>query len=494
MKGRLALVGCCALVACRGSKVQQLTSAIDVTLANDGGLIESFADLLDAGLGFGGDPLLVPLTRVLTISDVGGGGLEVTSASIAGVDGGGVSPFSIVGVVPTSLGVGSGSPLAIQFLPAAEQVYSGTLTIASDDPMRPVVSIALAGTGSTKSALDVTPTPLDFLQVGQGQTQVATLTLASVGTAPLFVSGLSLGAGTDPAFAFVSSVTTPFQISNLAPGNTLPISLSFSPTATTPANPTGSVVIQSSDPAHQPFTVPLTGQALLAPSAAIVVPAVVAVGSLVTLDGSGSADPNHPPSLPLTYQWALQKKPLGSAAQLSSVTAVKPTLLADGPGIYDVQLDVTNAIGVQDLRGAHASITARPLEDLYIEMVWDNDPIDMDLHLLTGGATLNGPGDCTAYNADAGVGCQPSSDHLVGPGPEWVSLASPPAGTYTIDCVEYAAHNALTLATNVTVRVYVYGVLASELTQTVNTLGSVWEAGTVTWPSGAITAVNTVTP
>ena len=65
---------------------------------------------------------------------------------------------------------------------------------------------------------------------------------------------------------------------------------------------------------------------------------VVAHGTTVTLNGSGT----DPQNLPLTYSWSLVTKPAGSTAVLSSTTAPKPTFVADLLGDYVAQLIVNN--------------------------------------------------------------------------------------------------------------------------------------------------------
>ena len=65
----------------------------------------------------------------------------------------------------------------------------------------------------------------------------------------------------------------------------------------------------------------------------------VIVGSVVTLDGSGSSDAN---SNPLSYAWMLTSKPVGSTAVLSSTTSAKPTFNADVTGTYVVTLTVND--------------------------------------------------------------------------------------------------------------------------------------------------------
>ena len=65
----------------------------------------------------------------------------------------------------------------------------------------------------------------------------------------------------------------------------------------------------------------------------------VSVGSLVTLDGSGSRDANNQS---LTYLWQMTAVPAGSMAALSSSTSAKPTFTADVAGIYIVSLVVND--------------------------------------------------------------------------------------------------------------------------------------------------------
>ncbi len=445
--------------------------------------------LSPAALDFGSVPVLQPKPLSLTLTDEGGADLTVSRISIAS-DGG---VFTIASATPTDVAAGGGTAtVTVVFTAPAEQGYSGTLTIASDDPTSPLATVALTGTGSTRGALVVSPNPLDFGQVGEGTTQLEQLTLSSVGTAPLLVSSIALGPGTDPAFQFASSTKTPVTLPNAPPGDSAQIALRFSPTASTPTVAQGSVIIQSTDPSQPTLSVPLKGETIFAPIAEIADAGTVAVGAQVTLDGSGSHDPGG--HTPLAYAWAMTRKPLGSNAALSDPAVVQPSLLADQPGSYDFDLSVTNSLGVQSVTPAYASILARPAEDLYVEMIWDNDPVDMDLHFLAPNGQLDSTAsDCNGNNQNpSGFSAVCSDDHLVGPGPEWAKDVTPSPGSYTVDVVYYSSHGVANPATNVTVRVYVYGVVQAQLTQQLTLAGQIWSVATIDWPSATITPLGTV--
>lgn len=61
--------------------------------------------------------------------------------------------------------------------------------------------------------------------------------------------------------------------------------------------------------------------------------------SVVTLNGSGSSDPNGDP---LTYRWSFTSRPAGSQAVLVNPTSVSPTFVIDRDGDYVIQLIVND--------------------------------------------------------------------------------------------------------------------------------------------------------
>ena len=66
----------------------------------------------------------------------------------------------------------------------------------------------------------------------------------------------------------------------------------------------------------------------------------VVAGDTIFLDGSQSTATDGGP---LTYQWSLVSKPLGSAATISDVAAVTSSFKTDLPGQYTIKLRVTDA-------------------------------------------------------------------------------------------------------------------------------------------------------
>ncbi len=67
--------------------------------------------------------------------------------------------------------------------------------------------------------------------------------------------------------------------------------------------------------------------------------AVLFVGQVVQLDGSGSSDAD---GNPLTFRWSFTSRPPGSQAALSDATLVNPTFVADVLGTYVVRLLVND--------------------------------------------------------------------------------------------------------------------------------------------------------
>ena len=84
---------------------------------------------------------------------------------------------------------------------------------------------------------------------------------------------------------------------------------------------------------------------------------LVAVGNTVQLNAAASSDPGGDP---LSYSWHLLSVPAGSAAALSSATAVNPTFVADLAGTYVVQLAVSDTHGNSSLATVEVATDSIP--------------------------------------------------------------------------------------------------------------------------------------
>ncbi|MEC8192732.1 MAG: hypothetical protein VX944_01415 [Myxococcota bacterium] len=160
--------------------------------------------------------------------------------------------------------------------------------------------------------------------------------------------------------------------------------------------------------------------------------------------GSESFDPND--EAIVEYSWTLADRPSGSSAVMpSGATPDRSGFETDLAGDYVGQLIVTNESGVQS-PPCEVTLTAEPVEALWIEMFWENAGDDMDLHLLAPGGTLKTETDCYYMNCtptfgdglDWGVAGESYDnptldlDDITLTGPENINIESPEDDTYTV--------------------------------------------------------------
>ncbi len=188
----------------------------------------------------------------VTVSNTGAATLNVT----------GITGTDVTSIVNPSFTVAPGSSHDViwRFAPTSAGAKTGSLTIASNDPVRPSVTVPWIGTAiaSASPQIAVSPSSLDFGSVTAVQTK--TVTVSNTGNATLNVT--SLGAG--GSFSVVSPAA-PFTV---AAGSSATVTVRFSPTGASAQS--GTLTIASNDPAHGIITVPLTGTGVTAPSSNII--------------------------------------------------------------------------------------------------------------------------------------------------------------------------------------------------------------------------------
>jgi hypothetical protein len=221
---------------------------------------------------------------------------------------------------------------------------------------------------------------------------------------------------------------------------------------------------------------------------------------VITLDGTGSYDPGG--HEPLAYAWSVIATPANSSAFLDDPIDANPRFIADLAGDYVFRLSVTNSEGVADPTPDEVVITVAPADGFYVEASWPTTA-DIDLHLANSLASgiFDCPNDCNFDNPTpswfaAGAADDPSLDedtipNLSGIGPEIITITAPSDDEYTVRVHYYGESGFASCLggcedTEVTVNVYLGGVLAATFVETLTDAGDSWTVATIEWPSGLI--------
>lgn len=445
---------------------------------------------------FGKVPVLVEKRLEIPIQNLGRAALEVTNVALAKEDG----VFSIVSQ-PSTVATGNIENVIVAFSPLKEVASENTLSFDTNDPDVPHVDVTLTGEGSTRALMEWNPASLDFGRVAECGAAVQQLTLISKGTADLVIEELGFTEGTDTGFSFVGSTKVPATVkaqdATGLPGQ-LELTVKYSAAMGSSGTVDGGIHLKTTDPDHREVTIPLSATINEAPVAVIAPLGNGAPGQTITLDGTGSSDPDG--DTPITYKWTLRSKPLSSNTTIAAPTQASTSMALDPllPGAYEVQLDVADSQGVKSCQPARAQVVAAPAQKLLIEVFWDNPDTDLDLHVLRNTTATIGlaPDDCYYQNrtpdwGQPGTSDDPelSRDALTGYGPEVFGYVNPIDATFRVVVFFANDHLTPTPASKATLRVYEYGVLKAELSKTLVGTGDIWVAADVTWPSGQVVAI-----
>jgi Abnormal spindle-like microcephaly-assoc'd, ASPM-SPD-2-Hydin len=200
-------------------------------------LVVSPSQLSFANVSVGSDS-----TQTITLSNLGGVTLVVSSATVTGTG------FSLSGLaVPLNLGAGQSARATVAFAPSGAGTTQGTIAIASNAANSPA-DITLSGTGVTYW-LTLRPGGLSFDNVSPGQNAVLPLLLQSTGTGAITISRVMVsGAG--------FTVANPSLPLTLTPGGDSNLSVTFAPAAAAKYSGSLTVVSNASD---SPTVAALTG-------------------------------------------------------------------------------------------------------------------------------------------------------------------------------------------------------------------------------------------
>ncbi len=211
-------------------------------------------------------------------------------------------------------------------------------------------------------------------------------------------------------------------------------------------------------------------------------------------DGAGSYDPDsRSPRAIRVYRWVMSARPPGSSSTLNS-DGSQAQFFIDAVGSYIVELVVVDRSGLQS-EPAHFSFDAASrAAAIHVELVWDLEGSDVDLHLVhasAGGTLFDEHLDCSSRNPAPDWGPsgpdgnpQLDVDDTDGFGPENINLTVPESGASYKVAVHYFKGPG---PTNTRVRLFISGDKRFEQTQFIDQPGTVWEVATIHWPSGDIT-------
>ncbi|MEZ4235500.1 MAG: hypothetical protein R3F59_04920 [Myxococcota bacterium] len=221
----------------------------------------------------------------------------------------------------------------------------------------------------------------------------------------------------------------------------------------------------------------------------------------IELDATRSYDPAGLDIV--AVRWELLERPEGSTAEVDAPDKARPSLFLDLAGTYRLQLNVQNRPGLWDPTPDELVLEAVPAESLYVQLSWSTEP-DLDLHLLSGSASLFGEGDCNFCNMAPDWGTRGGRDdpHLdwdaiYGYGPEAISIQAPADGAYEI-AVHYYGEAGLDHCvgrcepTTASVRVYADGQLLGKFAHRLVEEGELWRVATVDWQDGCAPRIDEI--
>lgn len=471
----LALLAVVATAGCTQSDTNILT--LDPDLA----VLPGELDLGEVIIGETG-------TDTLTVINAGKSDLDITAMTVT--DGGDYT----LSVSEATIEAGDQVEVEVTLTPTTTGDLSRTLVISSNDPEKPEFEVPFIATAVDVPVCDIalSSTAIDFgvVDPATGLSSFQYVEILNNGKATCTVGSITqTGSG-----AF--TITSPPDIGApviIPPEAAQVLAVEYAPWTT--AGDSGTIVLESNDPDEPAVELTVEGNGggvFVYPEADIDCPGVAFPGDELLFDGSASVDPEGET---ITYIWNLVDVPDGSETTLYDGTLGAPAapvsetagLLADLSGEYEVHLRVENESGILSAP-AVCRVSVVPENAIHVELVWDEQAADLDLHLAQEGYELfQSPGDVSYCNPnpDWGESGVSSDDPLLdpdaerGPGPENIYLPVPADGDYTVRVHHHTDYGAKDV--DATVKIWLEGALFSEKTIELDT-NRVWEVGYIRWP------------
>ena len=267
---------------------------------------------------------------------------NVAPVANAGPDQGGITPGSLVTLDGSASSDGDGDPLTFSWSLTARPAGSAAV-LANPTSVNPTFTVDLAGDYTAQ--LIVNDGTVDS---APDSVIITSNNVAPVANAGPDQGGIALGSrvtldGSASSDANGDPLTYSWSLTNRPAGSAAVLTGANTVSPTFTVDRAGAYVVQlivnDGTVNSAPNTVSITTVNVAPVANAGPDQGGIALGSLVTLDGSASSDANGDP---LTYSWSLTSRPAGSAVVLSSLTSVSPTFTVDLAGTYTAQLIVND--------------------------------------------------------------------------------------------------------------------------------------------------------
>jgi hypothetical protein len=494
----LSLVGLVVVSGCDGCDRTGLTD------------IRPALDVDPSSINLTGVPIAQNSRVVVQVSNPSGVNLdEVTGELLDGTD---PNITLLEAYIDRILPSGS-AELVLNIRPVVVGVIEGQLRVSTTDDASPnevIVPIRVSSVDAGSPDIEVTwppptgtPQPGDegclvIRNVGRGDVGRAQLDVSNVGLRDLLINKVSYVADVegDETVRVANGIdTTPDRALALQPRRPTPLTINVVFRADDTDLHRGKVVFESNDPDENPYEVCVIAQAQACPTAVAELVGREVDEPIEPFDTLRFTGENSVPSSAETeivaYEWRVLQKPVGSTENIVPADRARTELTLDLGGRWVVGLDVFDNNGIRSCETSELIVDVRPTDDLAIQLVWDANSADYDLHLLReGGDAFTHEGDCYFSNRlpewDPDMSRNPrlDVDDDDGYGPENLNIEHPAPGSRWVVLVHYWNARAAPSggASNAILRVFAYGNQIIELVQPFADEQLLWRALEIQWP------------
>lgn len=423
--------------------------------------------------------------------------------------------FSFEGELPDHVSDPDGAVVTVRYAPEVEATETAKVVIKSDgqnlvEGQDVIIDLTATGKNLGAPAIVLDPAECNFGEVGVGAEGTCSLSIRNDGNMELAVNAIEFADGTPSPEVFGARGVFPVP-TFIQPGTAQSVSFYGIPNA--PTQITGTLVVSSNDPARPTVDVPFVITGAQAPTAVGRVKSINGVPNSsadpsiepldnVVISGDQSVDANGVVANIVAWQWEIIEKPVESSVSLTSANSVDTGFRfssasgivqgIDVAGTFRVALTVTDVNGAQSSNTAVVVLNSVPTDGLHVQLTWSAAVNDIDLHLGRGNVpNWCSTDDCYYANCTSGISFNlpdwdgggyggegdPSLDidDLSGFGPENTNIETAPNGTYVVGVHAYS----LSVATDVTVKIFVGGALVEELQGHLDADNDFWEVARV---------------